>query len=630
MRASLCLSLLLAASCATESFRLPMTAQQLAFYNSGPALVAYLGQPDASPAVCDPRSQGPHLVGCTEKMSRALVDGLVEGKVDPGLWRRCVDALVGTASPDAAGAFIDAISRAYVKLLEDDRFEGSTPLQLRLNAMQELYLARTQNQPLHLVVEAAMARELRSGVDKGRFGPTGRRMATALLEVDDLEHGRWAGRTVDVPRIEELATAGDEKTLHLLIAHLPRPDLRDEARRRVIRMHIAASPFAEVRDHAQAVEDAVMQRGRNPISLTEHPAQSGRLDPFKVPLRGVLVRQQVLQQTATLLGYKDQPGLSVLPELSLRGVLEVLALGLSRPVTLCAPAEELDPSPCVAVEDVTLDNPVTYLDKDGAFHFVDNLPMHDAVNLAQLRDRFLLPVSVGGKRLLSFAWHLYYERPEDLVLAGPTPGSSGPNLNVYADHRDPNRFIFTVAGPNGSLLAVVENPDAAAFHIVSAGARGFTGQAGYVGQSVAPGTSGMSASCPGMSGGNGSPGGPGGNGGPGGPGGPGGDGGDVQVELACGRAPCRDAVALLQSTVLSAAGPGGSGGPGGPGGAGGQGGAGGSGTSCTNADGTSTYLSGGSPGYNGPSGMNGPNGPPGQPGRPGRVSVRVARPGPRS
>src|SRR5579863_4043938 len=93
----LCLAL---AGCATESYRLPMTAEQLAYYNTGPALVAYLGQPDASPAVCDPRSQGPHLRSCTEKMSRALVDGLIEGKVDPGLWRRCVDVLVGTASVD--------------------------------------------------------------------------------------------------------------------------------------------------------------------------------------------------------------------------------------------------------------------------------------------------------------------------------------------------------------------------------------------------------------------------------------------------------------------------------------------------------------------------------------------------
>jgi hypothetical protein len=419
-------------------------------------------------------------------------------------------------------------------------------------------------------------------------------------------------------------------SLRLLISHLPRPDLRDEARRRVIRMHIGASPFPEVREHAAAVEDVVMQRGGNPLSLSEHPPQSGRLDPLKVPVRGVLVRQHVFQQTATLLGYSgEKPGLSVLPELSLRGALFVQTQGLSRAVTLCAPAEELDPSPCVAVESVTLENPVAYLDKDGAFHFVESLPMHDAVNLAQLRDKFLLPVLVAGKRLLSFEWSLYYERPEDVVLAGPTPGSGGPNLNVYADHRDPNRFIFTISGPSGPMLAVVENPDAAMFHIVSAGARGYTGQAGYAGQPGSPGTDGMSASCPGMSGGNGSPGGPGGNGGPGGPGGPGGDGGDVEVELACTRGYCRDATVLLQSTVASVAGPGGYGGRGGPGGPGGQGGAGGSGTSCTNADGTSTYLSGGSAGYNGPNGANGQDGPPGQPGRPGRVTVSVTRRMPR-
>ena len=54
----------------------------------------------------------------------------------------------------------------------------------------------------------------------------------------------------------------------------------------------------------------------------------------------------------------------------------------------------------MTVHDVTLDNPAAYLDKGGAFHFVDHITMRDAVNLAQMRDRFVLPVSVGGRRLL--------------------------------------------------------------------------------------------------------------------------------------------------------------------------------------------------------------------------------------
>lgn len=46
-----------------------------------------------------------------------------------------------------------------------------------------------------------------------------------------------------------------------------------------------------------------MKVGANPIALAEHAPTRAWIDAQKVPMRGVLVRQQVWQQTATLLGY---------------------------------------------------------------------------------------------------------------------------------------------------------------------------------------------------------------------------------------------------------------------------------------------------------------------------------------
>jgi len=162
--------------------------------------------------------------------------------------------------------------------------------------------------------------------------------------------------------------------------------------------------------------------GITPLLLDEHAPMRGWVDPQKVPMRGVLVRQQVWQQTAKLLGYSgDRPGVSVLPEMKLRGALMVEVVGVSRPVTLCGHAKDLDPSPCISIQDVRLDNAAAYLDQGSAFHFVEHVAMRDAVNLAQMRDRFVLPVSVGGQQLCAFDWRLYY--PDDLVFTGREPGT---------------------------------------------------------------------------------------------------------------------------------------------------------------------------------------------------------------
>jgi hypothetical protein len=91
------------AGCA-ETFALPMTRLQLVTCDSGPALVTYLGHPDASPGVCDLRANGPHVRTFDDDMRASLVDGLVEGHIEPELWRRCAGALLRSAPRDQSAS----------------------------------------------------------------------------------------------------------------------------------------------------------------------------------------------------------------------------------------------------------------------------------------------------------------------------------------------------------------------------------------------------------------------------------------------------------------------------------------------------------------------------------------------
>jgi hypothetical protein len=528
-----------------------------------------------------------------------------------------------TLPPDAAASLIDASARGYRKLLLDSHLEKSAELATRLDRLEEVYADRPNGVNGHADKLGPMFADLRNAIAKQRLGPVARKQAESLVTTADLEQGRWGGRVVDRALIDGLS---DEMLAHRFSLRLPSPELREQARRRVIRIKIGYSQFPEVHEHAAAVEEIVLKLGAYRISLTEHPPVRGWLDKRRVPMRGVLVRQHVWNQTATLLGYTgDRPGVSVLPELSLRDALMVQVRGISLPITLCRPPERLDPTPCIAPADVKLENAAAYLDAGGSFHFVDQLTMREAVALAQEESGLVLPVTVGGRPLLSFEWALYYERPENLVFPGGSAGERGPDISVGVDHRERDRFFFTVWAPGRSYLAVVEARDIASFFVVSQGAAGFTGHAGTAGTNGTSGSSGTSASCPSTPGGNGGNGGDGGDGGPGGTGGRGGDGGDVRVELACADETCSDAKETLGRIVLSEAGAGGAGGRGGAGGTGGSAGSAGSGTSCTDSNGNSVSVPGGSPGQRGRDGNRGSDGSAGSPGRPGHVRFGVVK-----
>ncbi len=82
----------------------------------------------------------------------------------------------------------------------------------------------------------------------------------------DLEKGIWNGQIVDPPLLDTLFARREEATLQLFVDRLPTDDLRTEARRRIVRLHIAASAFPEVREHAEDIEERVITRGANAIA----------------------------------------------------------------------------------------------------------------------------------------------------------------------------------------------------------------------------------------------------------------------------------------------------------------------------------------------------------------------------
>src|SRR5262249_27536626 len=125
-----------------SAFPHPMRAEDLSRFPSGDALVAYLAQRGASPAVCDLRATGPHLSHYDADVRDALVQGLIDGRIEPRVWRQCLGAALPDLSPESAALLLDAVGRGYRSLLRRDELEKSTALQTRLAAMQSLYLER--------------------------------------------------------------------------------------------------------------------------------------------------------------------------------------------------------------------------------------------------------------------------------------------------------------------------------------------------------------------------------------------------------------------------------------------------------------------------------------------------------
>ncbi len=192
MRPALVFAALAFAGCATAQFELPMTSDELVRYGTGPALVAYLSQPDATATVCDTRSLGPHLF--LSPVGRdALVGGLVEGKIAPALWRQCVEKVLARSTPDQAADLLDALARAYQELINEPKVETDPRVAERLATLQRLYLERKTAANGHAVLIDPMFKALRQALDQSKLGPVATRLGRELLASVDVRAGPLAG-----------------------------------------------------------------------------------------------------------------------------------------------------------------------------------------------------------------------------------------------------------------------------------------------------------------------------------------------------------------------------------------------------------------------------------------------------
>jgi len=551
----------------------PILASDVAEGKRGASLSAYLAQRDANATVCDLKARGPHIAVVNAAVRNDLMKGLSDRRIPPPLWRQCVDAIVRSADRETNAALFD---------------------------------------------------EVRLALAKHRLDSLAIRYVTAYVAAMEPIRGLRNGQPVDVVTLDELFRARDDSTLKQYADRLPDSSLRIEARRRAIRLRMAQSPYAWVRDNAATVEQSLMNSGVDRVRIEDHPLVGGAIDDAVRTARVVLVRQDVEHQTSTLVGsYDDDSVVSVLPQLSLRGALHLQLQGVDQPVTLCPPPEALDPSPCLLATEVSLGNPMAYLEADGTIRFVERITSGETARLAAQQERFVVPVVVHGQQLTALDWALRFVTPNELVLAGGSSGGHGPDLRIRLDVLAANRLSYTVSRGSRQYVAIVERPHWRDFDVLSeggGGAAGMDGSNGRDGFSGTPGTNAICPSSPGANGGRGEDGTPGGDGGPGGHGG---DGGNVLVKIHATGALASELVSLAHWTVASRGGHGGSGGSGGLGGRGGSGGSGGMGATCFDAEGHSTSLSGGSSGFSGSDGRNGMTGTSGASGRNGIVTVRV-------
>jgi hypothetical protein len=603
----------------------PFTAQDMAKIGTGDALVHYLRQPGATAAVCDRKSDGPRFVGSRPEDFADLAGGLVGGDVRPDLWQRCAMLLLDTAPAEDASSLLDAMAHAYRKLASRGSVETDPADAAKLDALHAAFLLRRRGTAPHPGAVDADVAKLREALAAGKLGPVAAKHGREVLATIDLEKGLWDGAPLTAATLDALASKQDETALRRIALRVPDAALAQEARRRIVRLHIAASPSLDVRKHAADVEAAVLETGRNAIDTERHHPTAAWVDESHSRVKGIVVRQDVWKQTSTLLAYAgDKPGSQVLPSIDLRGAFYARVDGLKDPVTLCAPPDALDVAPCLLPKELHPTVPIVYVDPEGLLHFVERITTRDAMKLVYETPNLPLPVEVAGRPLLTLEWPIAFERPETLVFSGPGSGR-GPDLRVTIQRRYSPRILFEVQSPDGPLAGVLEAKDAEAFVIASRGGAGTMGTRGMDGSPGASGSAGSPASCPGSPGGNGGNGSPGGNGTAGGPGGPGGPGGDVSVDVACATGDCGAVVGLVRRMVQSQGGPGGAGGAGGNGGQGGAGGPGGSGTSCTDSQGHMTSVPGGSPGMQGSNGSPGARGSDGAPGAPGKVTVHGGR-----
>lgn len=582
-------------------FPLPYTLEQLgadSFHWPGDALVHYLSQENADPAVC---AAGP-LQRLDEELADPFVEALREGTLAPERWSACGRLLVPAITPALREFLLGRLAKVVLALLQSDT---AAP---RLIAANEVLAARPREPSPSL--DALLNRLAEQ--PREQLPPTLPPVFDALLTTLELDHGLFNGRPLSRADID---ATQDDGLLLRMVARLPDAQLREAATRRLVRLRIEKSDWPEVRARADEVEAAVVSTGRWAQSVKSLVLERPEL-PMPLPLQ-VLVRQRLTLQVAQLVSPGPQHD-EVTPTLDLKPHLR-FPVRFSRPLSLCAPKEALRVEPCVDVRDVELNGLVT-VDDEGVARLPEQLSMQQAFELARSGEGLVVAVRLGGRLVTSLAVPLRFMPPSSSYFSG-AEGEPGPAVNIVATTAGELLLLEGVSETGERRFVVLPRDTATGFEFGSRGGDGRPGVDGSSGVDGSHGVNGASAVCPAApatAGGSGTNGGAGGNGGDGGPAG---DGGPVYAELRCAGPCSNDEVALVRRVVVSRGGTGGRAGNGGRGGRGGDAGRGGSGASCSTATGTVT-LPNAQDGYRGSDGPDGVDGQPGRDGSDGIVTLK--------
>lgn len=596
------------------NYPLPLTGERTAEINTGDAVVSYLRQRDADPAICNPTGLGSHTSLTTSRDLEDLVDGVGRG-VHLDKWETCIQGLLQSAPPPLATVIVNRILERYVERITYPRLDADPALLAQIESVRRLYDQRPTGrdaspETIDELIEVLRAEE----ADTGR---TGLEYRNRLLSVLYLERGLLPdGRAVSVADLDRMFQEGEEEPLLLYSRRMPDEGLRTDARRRLVRLRIQSSEYEELREYAEVVEARVMAEGRMVVS----PPEAGRrvrFIPEGFAFRGLVVEQQVREQIARLLSFREsEENVSVVPAVDLRGHLLFQVNDFARPITLCASPDDFEVSPCIDAGEVGIGVPFAMLESNGQFRFAETIAMDQVLDLAR-EDEFVLPILFRGQQVAEARWGMRF-RTTGPIAFQPGYGEPGPEVHVDVDATGAN-VIYTI-GTNQPLYVVLDRDGLGGFGVVAAGGDGHPGEPGATGTPGRAGRAGRNASC---SQGGATDGTDGGNGGPGGHGGPAGDGGSggfIIATLRCRGARCG---ALRRDLAGTLAAPGGAAGVGGAAGRGGRAGPGGSGGASTTCNGVS--LEAGRRGRDGVRGPDGRSGPGGRPGRRGRVSIRMTR-----
>ncbi|MEZ4320624.1 MAG: hypothetical protein R3F61_24290 [Myxococcota bacterium] len=452
-------TVLLGMACAT-GYKPNLGASQLADSNRPHALiVGYLEQTSADPAVCDvTRTDGVALSYADRRVVKALFQGLEKGSIPPDRWSRCVRLLWREADPLLEADLGHALLGGLDGLRRVSAW-GSRDLE-RASALLDVLVNRESRggtEALDPTKLEGVALDLRAAA--ARFG----RDSAAGVVLGDLVSAveAEAGVLDGVPITRKtIAATNDPVQLTQWALRLPSAPLREAAQERLIARRIEKSPFAWVRENAEAVQDAL---AKGPLGLPPgavvvraqwSPARDGTalLRLLQDPLRGKV----------RLLPAGRDGTRSADPSLDLVDSLWLDIDGLERPITVCGP-DRFDPTPCMPPSRLSMTHPVAVLAPTGRVTFPRELAMREFIELGRDGDRLSAQVVVDG-HVADIDLPIRFDSVPELVLEPPNKGN-GPPIKVQAWELSNERLLLEVRSPlvlgNKVWSALVESSDTA-------------------------------------------------------------------------------------------------------------------------------------------------------------------------